>query len=236
MNQMATMHAHKRVRLASPASPALRPLRLGLVSMSPPMPNVPDCGDPCTGGNAAALGNSDLKSCEQEPLYPGMLPSLKPEAINIEELRRRITKTPKSIFPGLPKKVNLAVPLLRKFCKAKMDLMPRNEFDALTPEARSKKVSELARQPSKYYQWAALTIEMELDELCSISTKHMRLFNRRNVFQFKSSTASCVRSMRAACWRPNHHLGCTNLTTGGWTQWWCCSNQHLSYVRLSPCC
>jgi hypothetical protein len=78
------------------------------------MPNVPDCGEPCTSGNAAALGNSNLGSHEQEPLYPGMLPSLKADAIDIEELRRRMTKTPKSIFPGLPKKVNLAVPLLRK--------------------------------------------------------------------------------------------------------------------------
>jgi len=63
-------------------------------------------------------------------MYPGMLPHLKPEYIDMELLRRQTTTAGKAKFKGLPHKHNLAVPMLKKFVEHTMSMLPRRELEA----------------------------------------------------------------------------------------------------------
>ena len=65
-------HQRKRARTATGS----RQLSLG--SASPPLPGMPDAGEPRVHGGAAALGNK-LRHCDQPPMYPGMRSHLKPQ-------------------------------------------------------------------------------------------------------------------------------------------------------------
>ena len=97
-------HQRKRARTATGS----RQLSLG--SASPPLPGMPDAGEPRVHGGAAAPGNK-LRHCDQPPMYPGMRSHLKPQYIDMECLRRQTTTTDKTKFKGLPHKHNLAVPM-----------------------------------------------------------------------------------------------------------------------------
>ena len=93
-------HQRKRARTATGS----RQLSLG--SASPPLPGMPDAGEPRVHGGAAALGNK-LRHCDQPPMYPGMRSHLKPQHIDMECLRRRTTTTDKTKFKGLPHKLEV---------------------------------------------------------------------------------------------------------------------------------
>ena len=100
-------------------------------------------------------------------MYPGMLPHLKPEYIDMELLRRQTTTAGKAKFKGLPHKHNLAVPMLKKFVEHTMSMLPRRELEAMSNQKKSDKVSSVCWAPSKWYQWLCLNVELEKEELIS---------------------------------------------------------------------
>ena len=151
-------HQRKRARTATGS----RQLSLG--SASPPLPGMPDAGEPRVHGGAAPLGNK-LRHCYQPPMYPGMRSHLKPQFIDMELLRRQTTATKKTKFKGLPDKHNLAVPMLKKFVENHMRMIPRRELQGMSNKEKSDKVSSLCYAPSKFYQWLALNVELEKVEL-----------------------------------------------------------------------
>ena len=118
-------HQRKRARTVARGQP------LSLGSASPPLPRMPDVGEPRVHGGAASLGTK-VRDSEQPPMYPGMLPHLKPEYIDMELLRRQTTTAGKAKFKGLPHKHNLAVPMLKKFVEHTMSMLPRRELEAMS--------------------------------------------------------------------------------------------------------
>ena len=188
-------HQRKRARTATGS----RQLSLG--SASPPLPGMPDAGEPRVHGGAAALGNK-LRHCDQPPMYPGMRSHLKPQYIDMECLRRQTTTTDKTKFKGLPHKYNLAVPMLKKYVESQMRMIPRRELEAMSDKAKSDKVSSLCYAPSKWHQWLALNVELEKVELISTSTAHMRPFTRQNAAAFKvdmDESEFASSSMKSLC-------------------------------------
>ena len=171
-------HQRKRARTVARGQP------LSLGSASPPLPRMPDVGEPRVHGGAASLGTK-VRDSEQPPMYPGMLPHLKPEYIDMELLRRQTTTAGKAKFKGLPHKHNLAVPMLKKFVEHTMSMLPRRELEAMSNQKKSDKVSSVCWAPSKWYQWLCLNVELEKEELISTSTPHMRPFTRQNAVAFK---------------------------------------------------
>ena len=109
-------HQRKRARTVARGQP------LSPGSASPPLPRMPDVGEPRVHGGAASLGTK-VRDSEQPPMYPGMLPHLKPEYIDMELLRRQTTTAGKAKFKGLPHKHNLAVPMLKKFVEHNMSML-----------------------------------------------------------------------------------------------------------------